>query len=437
MEKISNETKINSTSNYNWKLILSYSSLSFLIMLGTNHIIFTIVALLFACVLVVKVEGKENLTGLLFFLLPFAVVFSMAGFALFNMIYFSVVLKFIYHKNGHLPKGNIALILLFIIFNLTFSWGGELFRLMKLCAYFLLAAMLFLDHKPLNLKKMLILYSLGIILAALFTQMGNIFPNVSNMTSSATIRTLSGERVDRFSGLYTNPNFFTMDIIMALSCWFCYFIKRNIEKVEYLFIIILSIIGFSSISNSFLLAYGLLLGIAVIDILKTNFKKGILSLIAMAAFFVIIGYSLDDQTFNALTERVYTMGNAQDAAEFTTRRSDLWQLYFDYIFTSVRTVFFGAGLTVELDYYAHNYFLETLYHLGIIGVILYLTTLSSSIKAYPKLKKKGLINYIPLLIFLFRGVGINLFFRDNKIFFIILAVIALNTDFGKTESTEG
>lgn len=418
--------------DYDWRLLLSYSALSFFIMMGTNNTVFTIFALILSFFIIIK-NNTEELIGFLFFLLPFAGVFQFAGdFALFHLVSAGTILKILHKKKGTLPRKPFLLIILFAIYNLSFSWGTELFGLIKLCLYFLLMAMVFFDNKNLNLKKILIIYSTGIILATVYAQFNNLFPNLREVIGridESTIRSFTGEQFTRLTGLYNNPNFFSMDVTMALSCWICYFLKRNIKKTEYLFIIVLSILGLLSLSNSFLLAYMFLLVVAIVSILKYNFKKGVLSIAAIVMLLMVVWNILSEDTLYILLVRVERMRYAGDVAEMTTGRADLWMLYLDYTLSSIRNVFFGAGLGRVFDYAAHNYFIELLFHLGVVGGGVYLLMLGKAANIYPKFKKRELINYLPLLIFIFRGMAINLMFRDNKIFFIILIVVALNTDF--------
>jgi len=320
--------------------------------------------------------------------------------------------------------------LIFLIFNVVFHGNTGIFELIKLCIYMFLFNLFFHNDETKSLRELLTIFSFGIILAATFGTMTEIFPSISHyIGEEAILRTISRERIHRFSGLYNNPNFFTMDITIALACWICLFLADKAKKFDFVFVIFLISYGLMSISNSFILALAILILLFVLQLAKKSIVK-LFSFGIIFIFIIFLAYHfIDDQVIYGYIDRVTRAGNFADISEITTGRSDLWQFYIEYIFSSLYSLFFGFGIGVSLYQSAHNFFLEILFNLGVIGTIIYIFNIYCAFDLRKIKNIKGSYVFIPLIMFLFRAYAINLLLRDNTLFFIALIVLCLKEDF--------
>jgi O-antigen ligase len=122
----------------------------------------------------------------------------------------------------------------------------------------------------------------------------------------------------------------------------------------------------------------------------------------------------------------------QSLSDLTTGRSDIWSDYLNLFISDWRIFLFGVGYSLE-NYnlrQAHSYFLELFIHLGIVGSIIYLNLLNAVFKPFTMNIRGRMLCLLPLAALLIRGFGINLLFRENFIFYLIICALVMADDKG-------
>jgi hypothetical protein len=409
------------------------STIAILIIIGVNIPYFSVVALFLACWFIFSGSVTE-ITNMLLFTLAFSVIFKFqpGGNTFFNVLILAAIIKLLFfRRNIRFLYKEIILLVLFVSYVLAFGGANSIVNLINLGMYFVLMLLVFKQNEKIDLRSILLYFSIGIIFASFIGLFSEYIPGLSSYMNLSRIKLGPEEYINRFSGIQSNPNSFTMGISIALSGWFGLIIGKRAKPYDYIFIIILSVFGIMSLSKSFLVMYAVLFLLVITSFGKKNifnlFKGVFIGGIIIAAIFVFV----DQSYIYAFLSRLSSDSSSNASlSSVTTGRYDLWGSYLRYIFSNLRILLLGEGVGAE--YYnlrpSHNYILEIIYYLGILGAILYLLCIKIIFPKPNPTVKRTLVNYFPFIILLVRGMAINLFMSENLIFYYILIAVMLNTN---------
>lgn len=430
-------TLIDGRNNYNVGFtIISCTVIAILILIGASIPFFNIVALSFTCLIILFSNSTLKVVNILLFTLAFSTIFKLHpdSNTFFNVVLVVAIAK-LYNKNFKFSYKEILTIFIFVVYVLIFGDSSSIFPLIKLCLSFILMIFIFKDKEDLDLRIILQFFSYGIILSSFAGLFCDFIPGLNSYINEIKFKVGEGEYISRFSGIELNPNFYTMDISIALAAWLAVFLGKQSKPIDFVYIITLSTFGIMSLSKSFLLTFVILLFLLLISIGKQKIR----GLIKAITFIIIISIALyffvDEEYISAFVSRFIDAGSFNtDLSTFTTGRYDIWLDYINYILNDIKTFWFGVGLGTE-DYgdATHNYYLETVYYLGIIGAVLYSICIKSIFPIRKQHLNRGLVNYLPLIILLVRGMAINLILRENLIFYFIIIAVVLNTNIIENE----
>lgn len=303
-------------------------------------------------------------------------------------------------------------------------------------------ATLFVRNKKL-IPRYILFHSLGLTVSGLVNFLGNSFPEIENYMMSFTVyHTVytTNTLYTRFTGLDMDPNYFSMQVLIAISC-LCIIVFSNKvtltyhqKMFSYLFIIMLSVMGILTLSKMFLISFGLLIGIVLILLLKENFKKGIYYIVSISSVLGITTYIFYDYLYQAFFFRFFSGGNT--ATSITSGRSDIWMSYYNEITGNPRILFLGNGVASEFfnGRLSHNMYLIAWYYLGILGILLFLIlflSLYMQLKYNLQLKSSFSpfsLSTIPLIIAVIANFALDSFIMEyfGIHVFLIIMVLVLN-----------
>jgi len=404
------------------------------ILLGVRIPYINIVALLLACCIIFCSSVTEILNILLFFL-AFATIFKLGPgrISFFNFLVLAAIIKLFFSNTSiKFSHNEILSFIVFMVYTMLLDDISGLVRLISMMIYFTLMLLLFRQDEKINLRSVLLFFSLGIILASIIALFKQYIPGLSLRLRQSNLRLEGREYIGRFSGLQGNPNFYTMDITIALAGWFGLIICKRAKLIDYVFVVILSIFGVMSISKSFLAAYIVLLFITLVSF-TTQKNMGIIKGISIVLILIIVIYVITDKGYiKAYMYRLMQDDIAEESLSgVTTGRYDLWVYYITYIFNDIKVLFLGEGIGAAnyLGRASHNYFIEIVYYFGIIGGILYFLCIKNVFPKRDLSIKRSFVNYIPIILLFVRGMAINLIMRESIFFYYIIIAVMLNTDF--------
>jgi hypothetical protein len=286
-----------------------------------------------------------------------------------------------------------------------------------------------------NYKNYFIFYSMGVGSAALVGYIGQNFTQINNFLIGIRIINtvvVDGSIIMRTSGLDIDPNYYALQILMAISVLLIIIkYKRRTKKLEVIFVITLFVFGFLSLSKMYLI----LIILIIIFYLAIYFKESIFKGIEyVAILFISITIALTFK-YNYFYDVYFVrfVGGNIDFSTVTTGRSYIWQNYFNEIVTNIKTLFFGQGISNFLDEIAaHNIFLSTWYKIGLVGIVLYMVYIficnkSIANKIGDKYKIKAIdIRLLPMYIILIANVALDTSVFSFFPIHILLAILAIH-----------
>lgn len=196
----------------------------------------------------------------------------------------------------------------------------------------------------------------------------------------------------RFFAVFFHPNIFSDYAVMAISVLLVLKHLNKIEIPEFLALFItVFVFGFMTLSRAFIMIFAAVFAIFAILELKKNGRSELKFLLNLAAIVLAIMLLMEDRTY-AYIVRVYsnldTVG-LEKVDSFTLKdgwwvwvlngvvkydpgRIGLWELYIKRIFETVKSVFFGYGISAPNigQMHSHNILLGFTYTNGIIGMLL-------------------------------------------------------------------
>ena len=214
-------------------------------------------------------------------------------------------------------------------------------------------------------------FVLGISVAAITSQFMIYFPSILQF-----INRIDFNESVRLAGYYGDPNFYSAHINAALAGILILLFKSYSKKrmiILILMAIVLLYCGLLSVSKSFLLISFCLL---LLWVSKLLFSKGKISLKFSLAFMALVAgtFILSSTVFTDSVNLILSrFTNDNSLSDFTTKRTDIWFNYFNYLSENPSVFFFGSGFTNVLvnDRAAHNTLIQLLFQFGIIGTSFY------------------------------------------------------------------
>lgn len=410
--------------NINWK-IFNYSLIFATLILSLFNNLFLVLFLVLSLIHMLISSGNE-IIELLFFLLPFdsIILFNLNQLSMFALLTLIAVLliafKRLVTKSG-LDVKKLIWFLILVIFISIFGFHSS--KVKNLTMGFALLFLFFNSFDNKLLRNIVLLYSISLILASIVALLSDKLPRITILTRTDVPFWIGMETVNRFSGLSGDPNYYALDLFLALTGLWQLYHRKQINTFLFLPIFcILSAFGFLTLSKSFILVYIVFLIIVYIFALKTNVKTGlILGVIILIC--VILGYIFFSKYINIYVSRFFnSFDGGLNLDKLLTGRWTIWKNYWNAITDNTRTLLVGYGASAGYvnKISQHNAYIEALYHLGFLGTSIYLLTILRFTRAGKKTYVKGLDNKIPLFIFAMLIFALSFIFNNAIYFFLCI-----------------
>ncbi|MFE4350598.1 O-antigen ligase family protein [Peribacillus butanolivorans] len=433
-------------NRYNYKNFISFTVISIGVMviltigLYINNPNIILVAFLFTLIGMVCTK-KENLFNYILFFIPSANVFKLSpgSFSLYTFIslfalalLISVYIKYIKYDVKQL---------VFIIILLCYSGlhlFNKSFNIYEFIGFFsiLLLLAIFSNRKNelINVERNSISFIIGVFSSSIA---GLILQNQPQMKAYLDVDTIyiANSFMSRFVGLNQDPNFYSLQVIVALSLLITVFISNNKDTViAKIMFVTLSSFGFLSLSKTYLIIWSLIIICWLVSIIMKLTIKKIISLITMLFILIFINGKYE------FTEKITTFyllrfGGTNDLDSLTTGRTKIWEDYL-VVLHEPSILLFGTGLNRLIrEVSPHNTYLSIIYSFGLIGTILfllYLIYIARTLKWSNKVSTLRLyLRVLPLTVYLIFIASIDLLFEDYFMMLFLLLFSVLYIETGK------
>lgn len=370
--------------------------------------------------LVFAMSSIKHCIPFLLFLLPISSILkpSVDSISFFTILFFITVLKMIVLDPKIDAKLLISLIV-FFIYALLFSGAGEITTSVTIIAGILM--LYYIRSIPININAAVLCFFLGICFSSSLALLKTSFPTISTFVNDSILKLGENNYTSRFSGLVGNPNYYTIDITVALSAVVVMLHnEKKISKLYSILAIVLSVFGLMSLSKSFLLSFVIL----IICWFGLSVRRGasrFLKCIFTAAIGAVVVYYIAHDEINAFLIRL-RLDDTNSISGITTGRTDIWESYIQYILSNLRILFFGNGLNSVLEEVGrgtHNTYLESLFSLGLFGT----AVLAISIRlAMGKITfRRGV--WLPVVLLAIRMLAIGILTYDSLWFYLVLILL--------------
>ncbi len=262
-------------------------------------------------------------------------------------------------------------------------------------------------------------FALGIVLAAICAKELYDYGNIR-----AFIQVNAWQNVTRRSGFYDDPNFYTAQITAALGGAFAIILRqRKASHTVFLaaLIILLLYCGMFSSSKSFLLITIILMAIWIVEVFRIKGRTALKVCLLVGCFVTVVlllTLSVFEELWLSFADR---LSYSDTMSDITTGRTDIWQNYLRQMFSDMKLLIFGNGLTKEYigGRASHNTLLQLYYQFGLVGVPLVMAWIVYFYRDLPKweTKKRRTIALLLLIGSFAPWVAIDALFFDE--FFLL------------------
>lgn len=412
--------------------------LTVLILFGTHTKLFSLAAFVISSLIVIYDKTHFRLM-LITYLMLMAHIFkiSSSGMSYFTFLMFIYIGLKLYEE-----KTILWTVVLFIIYVLTVQFINmgvkitddlKLFGNVLFIGYALSETMTYSDSEK---EALCVTHISAVLVSSVLRFFDSPFFRISDYTAPMNTEGFGygGGEIVRFSALYQDPNYYTVNLIIAL-CLIVILYYRG--RVSMLFCagsaVAILYFGTLTYSKSFLLM--LLLPLSIF--MFANHKIGrydiqVISLALIAAAGALL-LMINPDFLVGMQKRMET------GSSLTTGRTDIWLGYLDYIYHHPDVAFFGVGIGADLLYNhaMHNVYIEILYHLGIVGGFLLILAIVNSGLHYKKAIRSHYINHSVILSILITYCFLSQLHDYEFPIHFMLAFMVLNQwDLSRSSETE-
>ncbi len=358
-------------------------ALLLLILLGTIHPVFSILAFMMAAVFIIRREQYGML--LLFLIMPFAGIFKLGQGRTSLFTYLELVFVFGYFARRKFLLTGTDLILIVLAFCMTvtelMSGVIAITNTVKVLVNVLILEQFLMATKAETRKKLFLWFVAGIILSSVVSAFGSsIFPVERYVVVTQIEQHGHDNFVKRFTGLSSDPNYYTINVILSLCLLIELYRHRDLSVFQTC-VLMGTLVFFAAAtgSKSALLMLGVVALIFLYACLQS--RRYLLFFIGVASMALGVSTILSGQleAFNGILTRL--KGSVRNINALTTGRVAIWKQYMNYFQMHPIKALFGNGVGIYLlnGVAAHNTYLDMIYQLGIIGTIAYLACIFSMI----------------------------------------------------------
>lgn len=420
-----------SLNRENYQYTIALLCIAILILFGTYHFVFSIIALLLSSLLIVLNDEKYSIC-LLIFIMPLASIFksSPSGTSFFTYLELLAVLCVLLRRKFIIRRIEVIVISfgLYLAFIQLLMMGNiDFASTIKIACNLLLVAFAAGVDWDSDETKPMINYLLGIIVSSLFGMLDSTMFRIQDFIEVKT-GLLGMSSITRFAGLYEDPNYYSVNLIISLCIIQILFEKKKISAGASI-ILVLTIVGFAGMTGS--KSAFLMLIIPFMFFLFTCIKKRkyptLIASIIVGVVTLLMILSNRIPIFNDAISRLLVASGSKN--DLTTGRWDIWIEFINYFKEYPERLIFGESISrLTLRGSApHNTYIDILFQLGIVGGLFLLYIIMNSFRLNKKNIQRSISNYCIIVTVIVMYFFLSELQYYDASFHIILGMLVLNT----------
>lgn len=407
------------------KWVLSFA-LFFLMFMGTYVRVVSLAAFAVFAYVLVFCDSRDTVF-IIVFTMAFANIFKMSptSQSMFTYIILGFVLYQLVMGGRSCSDEYWLAFLLFVCFLILQSLiSNNLLRTIKFLANFLFLYFALYDTVG-HERDIFLAYIVGLIVASLIAWL-DLVPHLDLYRTSTFVWSEEGT-TSRFSGLYPDPNPYSINVIIGLCLAVILHYKKEIKVTTFALICV-------ALFTGAILTYSksafLMLMVPIMMFLYTNRKFGRygMQITCVIGFLAVIVYALMGK-IDFLSTIMDRLKGANNLSELTTGRSKIWENYITNFLSEPLYMIVGRGMGAQLvkGRAAHNTYIDAIHYLGLFGSFLVMRMLYVATKDFqPFRHQKNFLNYSVMLIVLIMYAFLGQLFLFDFAFHVLLAILVLN-----------
>ena len=414
-----------SIANFKFNVLLKVLIGIFLVVVGVAIKPIMYIAAAYAIIVILFEKESESVICILFSWLSVSTIFkfTVEGISVFTLLELVMIAK-LYLREKYFERRFFVLWIIYVLY-LIVGMGSAYSDLVKASCIPLIIYLITRNITYENLSLVSFYYIIGILANSLIGLMRN---NIANMASYVSFKQQGYGYVDqtlvfidRFSGLWGDPNYYSIHLIVSIAIISVLFSRKEINGIIFYGIYIAMILfGAMTGSKSFIIMLVIVTIIALLLQLKAKqylHSAFFITVIVVGVILLMSGY------IDVFSKVLYRMQNLTNSG-FSTGRTEIWKSYFVLYEENWLLMLFGSGLSQGfLLRVPHNSFLDVFALFGIVGSIEVFSTIIVAIKQQSNLRGKDCI--VPLLTLLVLYFFLSMFYSVEMPFQIALAAAFL------------
>jgi hypothetical protein len=403
--------KQNIMGNYN--VVLYTIIMLFYIIGASSFTILSLIGFIFTIYIVLR-SHKQQVVEIMLLLSSFAGIMKIISpFSLYNFLLVFAITRMLWIDKGRVNSRCIHFCLVVILVStigLFFAGTDTTLKMLSFLAGVVFVGLVISNAYEYDILAIIRAFAFGVIVSSIVFLAIDFMPGITKYITFETYRVSAGIRHIRFSGLLNNPNHYTLSVNIACMALMSYLIVRKTKVIDIVFFLLLLLFGIYSLSKSFVFGFMASVIMSLIYLLRHNPGRWLKLTVTGFIICIVAFQFIDNKIIDILINRIL-INDVIDFNTYTTGRVGIFKMYFDYIIENIRVLFIGNGLFNPLDRDSHNFFIELIYSFGIVGTSIVIFSYFRLSRAGWKVKKhnkKSILNYAPLLVFLIRGMAVNI-----------------------------
>lgn len=390
-----------------------------------------------ALILSIYILVEKNYTKIIcvfFFMMPFSNIFNLGSTSLFLLLKVSIIFKWFTETTKIEKKSFFAITIYIITITMTSALFGTIFdaviRILNFALWFFTIYIFGTKFKTDTFYNVSIHYIGALLASCVVALFADSIPGLKAQMTDATIF----GSADRFSGLWNDPNTFSVFMGLGIVLTFLLYMKHYISfKTVVVLALALTVFSLYSYSKMCLLIVAAI-WVGIILFSKTlSLSKRIGIMVGLLVTCLAIYFMFPEIIEVFLMRLTNDRANDFSFDSMTTNRFSIWQMYIGAMSENPIEWILGNGINGALPNgrAAHQTVLQIIYQIGIVGMVVYVYTLVSIFSVVKRrvnnVRIKRIYDIMPIVpigIVLFGAMFLDYFFIENFYFLLFLGVIA-------------
>ena len=415
--------KISASIMYNkWQWCIPLVAI--LICLGTLQNFFSLLAFAI-CIVVIVCASNQSCLCMMVFLLPFANVFKTSPDAqsFFTYLLLLYVLRCVIAKRKTSQRFAVLFVLMVVYTVCQVFMSFNALRMVKFYVNFLFLYYALDEDIKKCYRNVFLFYIFGVVGSSVIAWLG-IFPDLYSYVGEKS-QIISGITQARFAGMYPDPNYYAINVIISLCLVVLLYHYKEIKST--LAVVLSALLVVFAIATYSRSAFIMLI-LPIVLLLYSRVKKRRYFAFALATIAVVVFLVSAFGGKFAFLEPIFSRFNdSTDVNSLTSGRTDIWMNYIQFFSQDPFTLLFGKGMGATLvgGDVAHNTYIDLTYHLGLVGSSLFVGLLFVLFRNVSRNSNKNLCNYGVLLAVLIMYFFLSELFYVDLAFHILVVIMAM------------